>query len=106
MSKYLIFLINSVSSLILLKSFYLFIFNSSQKDNKLDFIMYKIKKLEQDIQEIHIIVDTLDNKVGILEKNVGILEQKVELLEKSFTNKIDNFFTSNYDMINLSINTH
>ena len=35
MSKYLILFINSVSSLLLLKTFYSFIFNSSQKDKKL-----------------------------------------------------------------------
>ena len=61
--------------------------------------MSKIKKLEQEIKEIHLIVDTLEDKVNILEK-------KVCLLEKNITNKIDNFLTSNYDMINLSINTH
>lgn len=99
MSKYLIFFINSASSLLLLKTFYSFIFNSSQKENKLDFVMSKIKKLEDEIKEIHLIVDTLEEKVGIL-------EEKVSLLEKNVTNKIDNFLTSNYDMINLSINTH
>jgi septal ring factor EnvC (AmiA/AmiB activator) len=99
MSKYLILFINSASSLLLLKTFYSFIFNTLQKDKKLDFVMSKIKKLEDEIKEIHLIVDTLEEKVSTL-------EEKVSLLEKNVTNKIDNFLTSNYDMINLSINTH
>lgn len=93
MSKYLILFINSASYLLLLKTLYSFIFNYSKKENKLDFVMSKIKKLEQEIKEIHLIVDTLEEKVGTLEK-------KVCLLENNITNKIDNFLTSNYDMIN------
>jgi hypothetical protein len=95
MTKYLILFINSASSLLLLKTFYSFIFNP-KKENKLDFVMSKIKKLEDEINEIHIIVDTLEEKVGILEEKVSLLENNVNY----------NFLTSNYDMINLSINTH
>jgi peptidoglycan hydrolase CwlO-like protein len=107
MTKYLTLLINSASSLFLLKILYSFIFSSSQKENKLNFVMSKIKKLEDEIKEIHLIVDTLEEKVGTLEENIDTLEEKVGLLENNITNKIDNFLTSNYDMINnLSINTH
>lgn len=93
MSKYLILFINSASSFILLKTLYSFIFNYSKKENKLDFVMYKIKKLEQEIKEINLIVDTFEEKVGTL-------EEKICLLKNNVTNKIDNFLTSNYDIIN------
>ena len=106
MSKYLSLFINSSVSILLFKEFYSFIFNSSQQTNKFNFIMSKITKLEQEIKEIHLIVDTLEQNVSTLEQNVSTLEQKVSILELNFTNKMDNFLTSNYDIVNLSINTH
>lgn len=100
-------LINSASSLLLLKTFYSFIFKTSQKENyKLDFVMSKIKKLEDENKEILLIVDTLEEKVGLFEETISILQEKVRLLELNVTNKIDTFLTSNYDIVNLSINTH
>ena len=100
-------LINSASSLLLLKTFYSFIFKTDQKENyKLDFVKSKIKKLEDENKEILLIVDTLEEKIGLFEETISILQEKVRLLELNVTNKIDTFLTSNYDIVNLSINTH
>lgn len=85
MSQYIII----INSALLFTS--IFLFNYS-KQNNLNFFIHKIKNLEQDIQEIHITLDTMEEKIYILKKQICILENNI-------TNNIDNFITSNYDII-------
>ena len=75
-------------------------------------LIYRIKNLEQDINEIHVVLDILEKKFDIFEDKINLLEKQISTLENNITNNIDidhsqsksyfgfdNFITSNYDIV-------
>ena len=83
MTKYLIAIINSASGVFLLHSLYLFIykqFNPIEDDDRIKLLNSRIKKLENELKEFHIIIDALEDKVSSLEEKNTIKQAKLDYL--------------------------
>ena len=102
MTKYLIAIINGASGIFLIHSFCLFIykqFNPIEDDDKYILLNSRIKKLENELKDLALIVDTLEEKVEYLEDKIVTKEQDLLQSTLDFNNKLEYLVNNNYDLI-------
>jgi hypothetical protein len=89
-----IILLNSVTSAFFAKYIVQYVYNkvTKEKDEQILWLLAKITKLENKVNELHENIDSLDEKVQAKE---NLLKESSEML----FNKIDNFIISNYDTV-------
>ena len=108
MLQYIIF----INSTLLLTS--IFFFNYHSQDTTQNKLIYKIKNLEQEINEIHVVLDILEEKFDLFKKQISTLENNITnninilqaknldpLQDKTCfgLDPLDHFITSNYDIV-------
>lgn len=83
------FLANTITGTIFFK--YIVEYLNKKNNDKLDFLLHKINKLEVEVSELHETLDLLEDR---LHRKHTDMRQSHEQLD----NKIDNFIVSNYDI--------
>lgn len=87
-------LLNGVTSALLLKYVVKYVYDkvTKEKDEQLLWLLAKVNKLENEVNELHESIDVLEDKVQAKE---NLLKESSEML----FNKIDKYIISNYDTV-------
>ena len=90
-------LLNGVTSALLLKYVVKYVYDkvTKEKDEQLLWLLAKVNKLENEVNELHESIDVLEDKVQAKE---NLLKESSEML----FNKIDKYIISNYDTVQKS----
>jgi hypothetical protein len=89
-----IILLNGVTSALFLKYIVKYVYDkvTKEKDEQLLWLLAKVNKLENEVNELHESIDVLEDKVQAKE---NLLKESSEML----FNKIDKYIISNYDTV-------
>ena len=89
-----IILLNGVTSALFLKYVVKYVYDkvTKEKDEQLLWLLAKVNKLENEVNELHESIDVLEDKVQAKE---NLLKESSEML----FNKIDKYIISNYDTV-------